>query len=284
VNENDHVELNVQSAGDQVPCTFSSAPPGRNIDSQSLCDLLQRAAGSNTCLQILFKNGILWQQRSKQSRLQNCHQSDASLKSLLGSVQRWQRYNLRDRLILSVILAHAVMHCSGGPWLHANLNKEHIFFFRNKGGPNPDISRPFLAIDFLQQQTVVDEEDDLFAIHSNPALLSLGILLLEINKKILIEDHWFTEDLADGVAQIGSTNLVTALRILEDMDGDMTVGSQRAVKACLEWDQANYGREDEDFATRMYELVVRPLEDALRHGFEITPEQLGLGERHIHGV
>lgn len=249
-----------------------------------MCELLRRATGSNTSLQILFKNGTLWQQRSKQSRLHLHHQLDASLKSLLGSVLRWQRYNLRDRLILSVILAHAVMHCSEGPWLHADLNKEHIFFFQKNGGPNPDISRPFLAMEFSQQQTIMDEEDDLFSIHSNPLLLSLGILLLEINKKILIEDHWYTEDLADGISQTGSTNLTTALRILGDMEGDMTITSQRAVKACLEWDLANCGREDEDFTKRMYELVVEPLEDALRHGFEITPEQLGLTERHIHGV
>lgn len=240
-----------------------------------MCDLLQRAQDPNISLQILFENGILWQQKAKRSRLQIRHQLDASLRSLLETDQRWKHCDLRDKSILAVTLAHAVMHRSEGPWLHADLNKDEIFFFRKNNGQHPDVSRPFLAMDFTKLETEPDEEDDLFSIHSNPTLLSLGVLLLEITNGTLIENHWDTEDLTDGSTQNDSTNLTAALRLLRKSDGKVVIGLQKAVKACLEWDSMNDGRDDIDFPKRVYELIVEPLEDVLWHGFNIRPEQLG---------
>jgi hypothetical protein len=229
----------------------------------------------NISLQILFEDGMLWQQKARRSRLQIRHHLDASLKSLLESNQRWEHCNLRDKSILAVTLAHAVMHRSEGPWLYADLNKDEIFFFRKNDSQNPDISRPFLAMDFTKQAIVPDEDDDLFSIHSNPVLLSLGILLLEITNGTLIEDHWSTEDLTDGSTQNDSTNLTAALRLLENSNGKVVIGLQKAVKACLEWDSMNDGSEDTDFAKRVYKRIVEPLEDVLWHGFNIRPEELG---------
>ncbi|CAN9376892.1 unnamed protein product [Alternaria alternata] len=275
ISENNDGEHHVRFAGGQAPPTSRPAPPGRNIESESLCNLLQRAQDPNISLQILFENGILWQQKAKRSRLQIRHQLDASLRSLLETDQRWKHCDLRDKSILAVTLAHAVMHRSEGPWLHADLNKDEIFFFRKNNGQHPDVSRPFLAMDFTKLETEPDEEDDLFSIHSNPTLLSLGVLLLEITNGTLIENHWDTEDLTDGSTQNDSTNLTAALRLLRKSDGKVVIGLQKAVKACLEWDSMNDGRDDIDFPKRVYELIVEPLEDVLWHGFNIRPEQLG---------
>ncbi|CAN9419644.1 unnamed protein product [Alternaria alternata] len=274
ISENNRGEPHVRFAGGHAPPTSHSALPGRNIESESLCDLLEKAKSPNISLQILFQNGILWQQKAKRSRLQIRHQLDASLKSLLESDQRWKHCDLRDKSILAVTLAHAVMHRSEGPWLHADLNKDEIFFFRKDDGQHPDVSRPFLAMDFTKQEIVPDEEDDLFSIHSNPTLLSLGVLLLEITNGTLIEDHWNTEDLTGGSTQNDSTNLTAALRLLKKSDGKVVIGLQKAVKACLEWDSMNEGRDDMDFPKRVYELIVEPLEDVLWHGFNIRPEHL----------
>jgi len=272
---NNHGELHVRFETLQVPSNASSPPPCRNVDSQSLCDLLQRARASKSRLQLLYKDNTLWQQRSKFPRLEIRDHLDASLESLLEDARCWERYHLRDRSVLAVILAHAAMHCSEGPWLQAKLNKEHISFFRRGNAQHPDVSRPFLTMEFTQQQMIMAEEDDLSAIHSNPTLLSLGVLLLEITNGTLIEKHWNPEDLTNGTAQNDSTNLTAALRLLDNSDGKVVLPLQRAVRACLEWDKMNGGREHEDFAERMYELIVEPLEDVLRHGFELTPEQLG---------
>lgn len=281
-----HSEPQVRFAGGQAPSTSSSTstpssvPPGRNIESESLCDLLQRARTSNTSLQILFENDILWQQRAKRSDSQIRHQLDASLVSLLGDAKCWkERSKSRERSILAVVLAHAVMHCCEGPWLRADFDKKQIFFFRKHGAQHPDICQPLLALDFTHHQTTIDD-DDLFSVHSNPTLLSLGILLLEINDGIKIEDHWAPEDLMGGSVPNESTNLTTALRLLEKLDGELFIGSQSAVRACLEWDELNDGREDEDFVKRVYELIVEPLEEVLQQAWGVTPEQLGFDRIH----
>ena len=282
-----HSEPQVRFAGAQAPSTPSSASnpssvlPGRNIESESLCDLLQKARTSNTSLQILFENDMLWQQRAQRSDSQIRHQLDASLVSLLEDAKCWkERSKPRDRSILAVVLAHAVMHCSEGPWLPADFDKKQIFFFREEGAQHPDVRRPLFALDFAHLQTTVDDDDNLFSVHSKPTILSLGILLLEINDGIKIEDHWAPGDLMDGSIPNESTNLTTALRLLEKLDDELWIGSQDAVRACLEWDEMNDGREDEDFVKRVYELIVEPLEDVLRQAWGVTPEQLGFDRIH----
>ena len=281
-----HNEPQVRFAGGQAPSTSStstpsSVPPDRNIESESLCDLLQRARAANTSLQILFENDMLWQQRAKRPDSQIRHQLDASLMSLLGDAECWKESSKpRDRSILAVRLAHAVMHCSEGPWLRTDFDKKQIFFFREHGAQHPDVGRPLFALDFTHPQTTVDEDDNLFSVHSNPTILSLGILLLEINDGIKIEDHWAPEDLIDGLIPNESTNLTTALRLLKKLDGKLVIRSQKAVRACLEWDRFNDGREDEDFVKRMYELIVEPLEDVLQHSWDVTPGQLGFDGIH----
>jgi hypothetical protein len=255
------------------PSTTPSRPsPGRDVDSQSFCELLQKAQTHKSSLQIMFESGKLWQKMSKPLRLQIRDQTDISLQSLLGNSQGWR---LREKSILAVVLAHAALHCSEGPWLRADWSKEHVSFFKKDDAQQPDLSRPFLQMDFTEQ-TVTDEEDEMFMMHSNPALLSLGVLLLEIGKNSSIERHWSAEDLMDDETPNESTNLTAALRLLENSDGDLVVGYRKAVRACLEWDVVNGGREDEDFAKRMYEYIVEPLERELEHGFDIAPEQLGL--------
>jgi hypothetical protein len=234
--------------------------------------LLQKAQASGSSLQILFENGKLWQKRSKPLRLQIRDQVAVPLTELLGSRNIWR---LRDKLILAVVLAHAVLHCSEGPWLRADWNKQHIFFFKKDPAQHLDLIRPFLALEF-REPIVGDDEDGMFMMHSNPALLSLGILLLEIGRNCPIERHWTAEDLMDDETPNQSTNITAALRVLENSDGDLVVGYRKAVRACLEWDVVSDGKEDEDFTKRMYEFIVEPLERELERGFDIVPEQLGL--------
>jgi hypothetical protein len=287
ISRKNHSEPQVRFAGGHAPSTpsstttLSSVSPGRNIESDSLCDLLQKAKSSNTHLQILFEGGMFWQQKARRLESQLRHTLDASLISLLGDSTCWKESSKpRDRSILAVALAHAVMHCSGGPWLRADFDKKQIFFFRKQGAQYPDVSRPLLALDFTNRQITVDDDDDLFSVHSNPILLSLGILLLEINDGIKIEEHWSPEDLMDGLIPNESTNLTTALRLLEKLDGELVIGSQSAVRACLEWDRLNDGRGNEDSPKRIYELIVEPLEEVLQQAWGITPDQLGFDGVH----
>jgi hypothetical protein len=262
----------VRFQGDPSPGQVARGAQVQDIDSQSFCVMLREAQSRNSSLQILFEDGKLWQKRSVRSCLEIGDQADISLKQLLGHSRDWR---LREKSILAVVLAHAVLHCSEGPWLRADWSKEHVSFFRKDATTQPDLSRPFLTIDFAGDSGA-NQQTDLFMLHSNPALLSLGVLLLEIGKGLQIEDHWSAADLTDGRDANESTNLMTALRLLANSEADLVIGYGKAVKACLDWDTMNSGREDEDFGKRMYEYIVEPLENELKHGFDILPEQLGL--------
>jgi hypothetical protein len=228
----------------------------------------------------VFEDGKLFLNKSSNPCLRIEDQEDIPLKSLLqGNSRAW---DLREKTILAVVLAHAAMHCSQGPWLRADWSKEHVSFFRKAKTDKkartdePDLSRPYLTVDFRDQSEAVQVENNIFLPPSNPALLSLGILLLEIDQGKKIESHWSPEDLSPSGLPNDHTNLTTALRLLENSDGKVYVGYQKAVKACLEWDAANCGNENTDISKRMYETIVEPLEKELEHGFGLLPEHLGL--------
>ncbi|KAF2115387.1 hypothetical protein BDV96DRAFT_659646 [Lophiotrema nucula] len=251
----------------------SSPPlsPGRDIGSESLCTLLQQAQANRANLNIVYENGKLWQRRSSSGSLRLRSPKDVSLQDLLRSEGR--TWSLRDKWILAVVLAHAVLHCSDSPWLAPNWSKEHVSFFKNDSTGEAMLGRPFLKVDFGSHSAGESEDAGLFMAHSNPALLSLGVMLLEVYLGKSIESQYLPEDLFDGNPN-ENTNLTTALRLLENADGDLVVGFRKAIKSCLDWDV--HGPEDTgDLRKRLYTAIVEPLEDALEHGFDLKPETLG---------
>lgn len=222
----------------------------------------------------MFEDGKLYQKQSSRLCLRIEDQEDIPLKSLLqGGPQAW---DLKEKTILAVVLAHAALHCSQGPWLRADWSKEHVSFFRKAESDEPDLGRPYLTVDFGDQSEAVEVTPNIFLPPTNPALLSLGILLLEIEQGKRIESHWSPHDLTPSGLPNDNTNLTTALRLLENSEGKTYIGYRKAVKACLEWDTVHSGSDNTDLNRRMYEAVVEPLEKELEHGFDLLPEHLGL--------
>lgn len=61
---------------------------------------------------------------------------------------------------------------------------------------------------------------DLSKAHTNPSLLTLGVLLPELYLRRSIESVDVEEDLTDGKPN-KNVNLITALRLLDDPKGDI---------------------------------------------------------------
>lgn len=265
----------VRFAGDQLSTGPHPAPtrPGRDIDAESFCTLFQQATVNHSKLQIVFEDGKFWQRQSNGVCLHIRNQQDVSLNDLL--LNGGQGWTLQDKWTLAVVLAHAVLHCYGGPWLRTDWSKEHVSFFKKDSTQKLDLSRPFLAVDFEEHPLGDNQQNNVFAHHSNPLLLSLGILLLEVIKETRIESHWTADDLTDGLHPNVNTNLTTALRLLENSNEDLVMGYRKAVRACLEWDSTE-STGGEDWNMRLYEAIVEPLERELEHGFQLTPETLQL--------
>ncbi|KAI9656217.1 MAG: hypothetical protein M1821_004880 [Bathelium mastoideum] len=234
-------------------------------------DLMNFAHGRKSTLQIVFDQEKLWQIQSRKRSLSLEKQKDLSLKDLLHDPDHHIR--LKEQRILAVTLAHAALHCSDGPWLGEDWSKEHITFFTNDPSGEPDLSRPFLKVRFEAGLKRTDDDCDLFNLHTNPALLSLGILLLEIYLKGPIESRWSPEDLDEGEPN-ENTNLTTAIRLLQDAEGEIYEGYRKAVRACLQSDIQDV--DADELRRKVYQEIVWPLEQELDHGFHIKPEDLQL--------
>jgi hypothetical protein len=251
----------------------SAAPQSRDLESASFCEMFEKARENQAKLEITYAGGRLWQNKSKRMCLQIQNQEEILLNDLL--VDNRYMWTLKDKWTLAVILAHAVLHGSEGPWLRDDWSKRHVSFFKKDGEQIPDLRRPFMTLDFDAPLEQSGAQDHLFVQHSNPTLLALGILLLEIMKGTHIELHWTPDDLTDGSQANENTNLTTAMRLLDQSNGDLVTGFRRAVAACLEWDDSS-DQVESDFVNRMYEAIVEPLEYELEHGFQVTPESLHL--------
>lgn len=169
---------------------------------------------------------------------------------------------------------------SEGPWLRELWDKTHIFFFGVAcDGERLDYSRPYLSTRFGAVISELEENNGLLILHQNPSLLSLGILLLELEKCEPIERHWQEDDL-DGGRPNANTNLVVAERLLRSCIDDIYENYRAAVEACLSCEFAtveDVGLEDEKFRKLVYENIVAPLEEELWTAFKVSPNQLPHG-------
>ena len=239
------------------------------MDSESLCNLIQQAHIHGAALQVIFDHGKLWKTKSRRNSLRIEKQKDITLKDFLDRSE--SRIALREKRILAVVLAHAALHGSDGPWLCENWSKEHICFFKNGSSMEPDLVRPFLKVSFQDNTLTRSDARNLLA---NSSWESLGILLLEIYLAKAIESEWLDEDLSNGQPN-AMTNLTTALRLLEASEGELYEGYRTAIRECLKPDMRC--PETEDFRRKVYERIVQPLEQELLHGFHLSPEDLELG-------
>ncbi|KAH7380832.1 hypothetical protein BKA64DRAFT_221672 [Cadophora sp. MPI-SDFR-AT-0126] len=266
----------VRFTDDSHPAQSIPAPkdPRRFIDTESVCTFIKEAHKNNSSLELVFDGEKLWQGRSTGTRVLHKPEIGIPLNTLLGESQT--PLKLKQKRSLAVVLAHAILHYCESPWVSNSWNKQHVSFFATLKGP--DLMRPYLATQFEAGTARLDDTvDDLFR-HPSPALLSLGILLLELYLSKPIESLWEADDTDDGMEGI-NTNWITAEKQLEKMDDDLYEGYRNAIRACLKVDYVDsedLSLDNEDFRKLIYERVVVPLEDELENGFHITPEQLGV--------
>lgn len=200
-----------------------------------------------------------------------------SLKEILD---RSSKLSLKERRRLAVVLAHAVLHFCGGPWLNENWDKDNVSFFpQTKAGNGvADLSRPYLSAKFTNDD---DSEEDPASLthHEYPTILGLGVLLLELDLCGSIEERYAENEKVNGAAN-ANTKLTTAERLFEESVDQMYVRYRAAIDACLNcnWVMDDKGLmiEDEALRTEMYHRIVAPLEEELETGWKIKPEALAL--------
>ncbi|CZT10391.1 uncharacterized protein RAG0_14883 [Rhynchosporium agropyri] len=268
----------VRFMDESYPAESIPAPkdPHRFIGTESVCTLIKEAHKKGSGLELVFDGENLWRARSTGKHVMLRPEIGIPLNTLLlGNSQA--RLRLKDSRVLAVVLAHAVLHYCESPWVSNSWNKQHVSFYTTVDGIN--LRKPYLATQFDEDTVQLEvTEDDLYS-HPSPTLLALGILLLELYLKKPIESFWDPDDTEDGLEGV-NTNWVTAEKQLEKQEDDVYEGYRNAIKACLQVEYVNRGGplslDDEDFRNFVYEQVVVPLENELKNGFNLTPEELGV--------
>jgi hypothetical protein len=85
-----------------------------------------------------------------------------------------------DQTILCYVLATSMLYLYPGPWLQSEWSSEMVYFIRQaKDSLLPMLTFPYVSVSL---QSLVEQEmpSDNVPIHSDPVVLALGIVLLEI--------------------------------------------------------------------------------------------------------
>jgi hypothetical protein len=175
---------------------------------------------------------------------------------------------------LAVVLTATVLQLIETPWLEGSWNKDGILFTRlcSAAGGNLDIKYPLLLRDFTPSTQLPTSPPSAPATRARTALLSLGIMLLEINSGAPLESFRTPQDLGNNSTPDDSTDFITAHRWLleQEAQGSLSYGFSTAITNCLQvYLNPRANCLDPEFCGHIQENVIKPLEDEmqfLRHG------------------
>lgn len=189
-----------------------------------------------------------------------------SLKDTLTNMG--QRLDLTQKRTLALAIAYGMLTLAGSPWLQDRWSKDHIQLFHTH---NNSIchTQPFVASDmskFIDQRQPLPPD----VTHPLPPVLSLGILLLELETGEAIESMRTDDDYVDPLNCIADDNTDLTAAIREAETRAMTSPQYKeAILACLneqEWDDGQ-GNEanmlQERVRKKIYEQIIQKLESDL---------------------
>jgi len=171
------------------------------------------------------------------------------------------RIGLKNKRRLALIFAYALPRLHGGSWLR-KWSKDQISFL-NSASNVLNYDHPYLSAHFFRS-TPAPEPIDVNVFHRNPNLLSLGILLIEVDTLKPISNH---RNQIENSAPNANTDMLVAERVVKTMDG-CSPNYRYAIEACLDtkWvTQSEVSLEDKTTLAGYYDRVVLPLENEWRY-------------------
>ncbi|KAK5107685.1 hypothetical protein LTR62_000920 [Meristemomyces frigidus] len=280
-----HVSFQITDPGQPVSKRRrrSSATEDYKMPITAMCTLVERAHRNGVGFDLLLNNDralnkdqLLHIKSNGPSARMTDSQTQTSLHDLLISRDR---FTVRDRRRLAVILAHALLHLKGSHWLRDSWSKDDVRFMHLLKDGRADVRRPYVSYAAVPEAGSSDD-DATSQLHECPPLLGLGIVLLELGLSHPIDQRREEMDMMGNVPHI-NTNFFTAMRVLDDSEGDLQKSYWGAVQACLtcsELEVPGSGKafdfSDDVFRGMVYEHVVAPLEAELFAGWGEKLEDL----------
>lgn len=156
----------------------------RSMHVESLCETLHN---TQTRLSLIATRSGLLQETL--SPIRTCFGEDVhggsavSISHLVRSLT-YAGADLKERMILAVLLAYAYLHLSGGPWWPDDRITPDVWFFTTPNEPLPNLRRPYFSA-LIQTSTAEGANIEVPAFMKGlnkhkPSLLVLGKLLMEL--------------------------------------------------------------------------------------------------------
>jgi hypothetical protein len=249
---------------------------GVNIEQvQSVCSALSThdwGRGHKLCFTVNhFEQDASAEIHRARSYLQSAFEfestaKESSLSDTLADLG--QQLDLTQKRRLALELAYGMMTFSGSPWLKERWGKEHISFFHTNTNKICH-TQPLVSTD-MRPFSTQNRQIPLHIMHPLPPVLSLGIILLELETGKSIESMRTDRDYMDPTNHVAdeNTDFTAAIRAAEKQ---LMLSPQykEAVLACLneqDWDDGQ-GEEpnvlQERVRQRVYQQIIVRLESDL---------------------
>lgn len=258
-----------------------------------MCRLLYRSDGFQ--VDFLAENKSLWHLTPHLPEDSTSHHTVMeSLDHLLGNgveISDMDKYLPRERLELSYLLANSMLFFYPGSWFQAAWSSTKVYFVRrtNSTHQSPSsallsaLTLPYLSVELQQaQQQKLPKHKCQYQYHPHPAILALGIILLEIatgTRFIRSQEAEVWEAVNKDGLKAWETFQALEKQSTRDLSKRISAPLSRAIRSCLYMkpppDLPNM-RLAQEGPIRHYILscVVQPLAIELRDGHKVRLEDL----------
>lgn len=216
--------------------------------------------------------------------------SSISLAELLQVTKLEQKM----RLLLSFTLARAFWQFYGSDWMQKEWRKETVHFMFEKSTTIPKgilINEPFLSAQF--ERTACPDSENGMRFHPFPKILALGIMLIEIELGISLEERHKPELYDDDGVPIVTADWITAMSTFEnelENKSEVFLPLKKAIEICLKPDRF-YEHQNNIASIReaLMKLIVDPIQKmymiAWEHPDETAVHPISLstsGDKHVN--
>ncbi|KAH8897707.1 hypothetical protein GQ53DRAFT_712148 [Thozetella sp. PMI_491] len=173
---------------DPASTTQDPSRQGRPVSVGNFCKLITNRQRAQLKLAV-SEGGLFWEGSGPLSQAFHLHESTIKLSELLSAA----KLSRKMKLLLSYFLAKSVWQFYESEWMKEPWTKERVHFMFERRSKTPKgifINEPFLCAQFDHssggEESAVHHD---YRSHLFPKILSLGIMFLEIELGIKIEDY-----------------------------------------------------------------------------------------------
>ncbi|KAH8690608.1 hypothetical protein BGW36DRAFT_432404 [Talaromyces proteolyticus] len=258
----------------------------RRLAVERLCEQIEKSKSKPSMrLNLAVEDGRLWKDQSCMSVFP-ISRSDPPLSLEDIIISRPASLTEKVKRVLAVLLAYAILHLHGTPWLlRSRFNASNILFFRTSSAIplKPYIHTDLMEMVHSSEEALIEAGDlddeidpDDFPSHPYPNIVMLAIMLMELYMIQPIQslaeqagmelDNWSQVD--------ENTRYAVAAAVFEKFRAEFPDNYREAVDRCLDpnigIDQNDEELAEDGLRRLIYEDIVQPLEDELDQGFSNT--------------